>query len=146
LRNPAELARKCFALAKSPGTEAEGEAALARGMAILERHGLNADDFDIPGRAKSTPRRAAGTGAEFVMFDDVGFDGFNSHASAFADMIAAIRAAADRERYEAMADAALRGRFAEDIRQRSAQQTWASRVDAYTIFGAKKIFNDQGGS
>lgn len=49
---PADRARKCFALARQPGTHGERDAAIARGMAIVERHGLNPNDFDIPGRIR----------------------------------------------------------------------------------------------
>jgi hypothetical protein len=49
--SPAELARKCFAVAaRSTTLPGERDAAIGRGMAVLERHGLNPDHFDIPGR------------------------------------------------------------------------------------------------
>lgn len=57
MSRPAELARKCFAVAKSTSHEGERAAAINRGMALLERAGLNPDHFDIPGRAKAEPRR-----------------------------------------------------------------------------------------
>lgn len=46
-------ARACFALAASTSYPAERATAINRGMAILEKHGLNADHFDIPGRVRS---------------------------------------------------------------------------------------------
>ena len=46
-------AEACFRLASHPNTgEGERQAALDRGMGILERHGLDPDDFDIPGRTR----------------------------------------------------------------------------------------------
>lgn len=52
----AERARACFAVAKSTTHEGERAAAINRGMALLERAGLNPDHFDIPGRAKAGAR------------------------------------------------------------------------------------------
>ena len=90
MRNPTELARKCFALAKSPGTAAEGEAALARGMAIIERHGLNPDHFDIPGRKRQT----SGNRASTVILDDI----MVSHSEGpYAEFFAATQAAEIRK-------------------------------------------------
>lgn len=48
----AARARKCFSLAARAGTPGERDAALARGMAIVERNELNPNDFDIPGRLR----------------------------------------------------------------------------------------------
>lgn len=54
-RDPRATARACFELAAKGATEGERSAALGRGMAIVERHGLNPDHFDIPGRVKAKP-------------------------------------------------------------------------------------------
>lgn len=50
--SPSDRARKCFALARSPGTPGEREAAISRGMALVQRHGLDPNAFDIPGRIR----------------------------------------------------------------------------------------------
>lgn len=52
----ADLARKCFAVAKSTTHDGERSAAINRGMALLEGAGLDLDDFDIPGRARQGPQ------------------------------------------------------------------------------------------
>ena len=49
----AEKARACFALAKSSTFEGERQNAIERGLALLERGGLDPDDFDIPGRERA---------------------------------------------------------------------------------------------
>ena len=54
MTSPAELARKCFAVAaRSTTLPGERDAAIGRGMAILERHDLNPDHFEIPGRDRA---------------------------------------------------------------------------------------------
>jgi hypothetical protein len=53
----AERARSCFRLAAHPATgEGERSAAMARGMALIGKYGLDPDDFDIPGRVRERPR------------------------------------------------------------------------------------------
>lgn len=59
-RSPPELARLCFRIAadeRSP--QGERDAALSRGMAILQRHRLNPDHFAIPGRVRAAPNYQA---------------------------------------------------------------------------------------
>lgn len=57
MSSAAERARKCFAVAARPTTlPGERDAAIARGMAIIESHALNPDHFDIPGRARNARR------------------------------------------------------------------------------------------
>lgn len=58
MRAATAKARKCFALARSTTHAGERDAAVSRGLAILERAGLNPDDFDIPGRARKRPAPA----------------------------------------------------------------------------------------
>jgi hypothetical protein len=49
-----ERARACFRLAAHPSTgEGERAAALQRGLALLDKYGLDPDRFDIPGRTPS---------------------------------------------------------------------------------------------
>lgn len=76
----ADKARKCFALAASTTHEGERDAAVTRGMAILDRAGLDPDLFDIPGRDRPGVRRV---GIEF----EGAFD-----PEAFAKMAAAMNA------------------------------------------------------
>ncbi|MCW3837855.1 DUF2786 domain-containing protein [Sphingomonas canadensis] len=56
--SPTDRARKCFAVAKSATIDGERAAALDRGMKILEKHGLDPDAFDIPGRERGGGQRA----------------------------------------------------------------------------------------
>lgn len=49
-------AERCFALARSTTFAAERDTAIARGIAIAERAGLDLDTFDIPGRQRAAPR------------------------------------------------------------------------------------------
>lgn len=51
-----ERVRACLRLAAHPSTgEGERDAAMDRAMALIERHGLDPDRFDIPGRARQRP-------------------------------------------------------------------------------------------
>jgi hypothetical protein len=50
-------AERCFALASSTTFEGERANAVARGIAIAEAAGLDLAEFDIPGRARATPRQ-----------------------------------------------------------------------------------------
>lgn len=54
------LAEQCFAVADSTNQEGEKQAAINRGMNLLEKHGLDPDDFDIPGRERSKPKVTSG--------------------------------------------------------------------------------------
>lgn len=65
-REPRKTARACFALAARATIEGEKQAAINRGMAILENNRLNPDEFDIPGRV----RGVNGNRAERVIVDD----------------------------------------------------------------------------
>ncbi|MGN6270899.1 MAG: hypothetical protein ACTHM0_13525 [Sphingomonas sp.] len=47
-----EKAERCFALARSTGFAAEMATAVARGIAIAERAGIDLNEFDIPGRRR----------------------------------------------------------------------------------------------
>jgi len=50
-------ARACFRLASHPATgEGERSAALARGMALIDKYGLDPELFDIPGRRPARAR------------------------------------------------------------------------------------------
>lgn len=52
-----ERARWCFKVAADERcSDGERAAALNRGMAIVERAGLNPDSFDIPGRERAAPK------------------------------------------------------------------------------------------
>jgi hypothetical protein len=65
-------AERCFALARSTTFPAEREAAIARGIAIAEKAGLNLDRFDIPGRTRRPAREASSfDAAAFSMQDFV---------------------------------------------------------------------------
>lgn len=48
-----ERAERCFALARSTTFDGERDSAIARGVAIAEKAGLDLDTFDIPGRSKA---------------------------------------------------------------------------------------------
>lgn len=50
-----QRAERCFALARSTTFEGERDAAIARGIAVAEKAGLNLDTFDIPGRKRAGP-------------------------------------------------------------------------------------------
>lgn len=65
----ADRARACFRLAAAPSaTEGERAAALNRGMAILERAGLDPDHFDIPGRERKARNPYANGGEGFQRY------------------------------------------------------------------------------
>lgn len=55
-RDPRQTARDCFALAARATIAGERNNALERGMAILNKYGLDPDDFDIPGRERPQSR------------------------------------------------------------------------------------------
>lgn len=66
-------AGRCFALARSTTFAGERESAIRRGTEIAEKAGISLDEFDIPGRVRSAPRRDPfGFG-----FERTGFDGTN---------------------------------------------------------------------
>lgn len=75
-RDPAATARAAFAMAaRAELAEGQRAAALNRGMAIVEKYGLNANDFDIPGRPRAT-RPISGKRPTAVIFDEFGADAF----------------------------------------------------------------------
>lgn len=119
---PAERARKCFALAASTEHAGERDAAIARGMAIVEKNNLNPNHFEIPGRAKPT-QRAAGSG--FAGFATGGSFQFGSEA---------LRAAVDAMQADFARAAARAARRDEELRRaretrRSLPELAASRLN-----------------
>lgn len=60
----ANKVRACFAVAASSTFESERQAAVSRGLTLIEKGGLNPDDFDIPGRAMRSrePENSAAPG------------------------------------------------------------------------------------
>jgi len=48
-----ERAERCFALARSTGFPAERATAVARGIEIADRAGLDLDTFEVPGRKRT---------------------------------------------------------------------------------------------
>lgn len=53
--SPRERANRCFAVARSTTFDGERESAIARGIAIAEKAGLDLGSFDIPGRRPAGP-------------------------------------------------------------------------------------------
>ena len=90
--SPAVKARKCFAVAASTQHSGERDAAIARGMAIIEKHNLDPNDFDIPGRQRRrrSTGRAGGTfdmwGTRYI-FDDLTEEAFERMAARMRESV-----------------------------------------------------------
>lgn len=99
----ADLARKCFAVARSTSHAGERAAAINRGMALLERAGLDPDDFDIPGRARKRPHDLGTNARPGRPFMRVSPDDLDEIARAFSDQLQATTAFRDAMRGQAEA-------------------------------------------
>ncbi len=69
---PREKAERCFAVARRATFPGEVENAISRGKAICERHGLDLDGFDIPGRVRAKPKAAPRPGSRYAAFHEYG--------------------------------------------------------------------------
>lgn len=68
-RTPHERAAACAAVARSTTHAGEREAAIGRCLAICERHGLDPDRFDLPGRPNRRPETVADWAARHRRFE-----------------------------------------------------------------------------
>lgn len=68
-KSPRQRADACFALARSTTHDGERSAAIGRGEAICQKHGLSLDLFEIPGRARASRSAPRSNVADTV--DDV---------------------------------------------------------------------------
>jgi len=74
-KTPRQRAEACFAVARSTTHEGERAAAISRGEFVCKRHGLNLNDFDIPGRVRKVPRGGM-SGGSFDMDLDLVAEAF----------------------------------------------------------------------
>jgi len=93
-KTPRKRADACFAVARSTTHDGEREAAIGRGKAICERHGLDLDDFDIPGRKRTLPSGGMRNGSF-----DIDLDLHRASADNLADAFAAMAEAVQRANY-----------------------------------------------
>jgi hypothetical protein len=126
------IAEACFAFARSQTKHpAERDAAIGRGEAICAKHGLDLDDFDIPGRRRS---RQANAGErppdrEFGFATSADFEAWASKLRAGAARAA--RAARREAAFEAAAAAAgaRPGETPYDARRRNFDQACAAATE-----------------
>jgi hypothetical protein len=82
-KTPSQRAEACFAVARSTAHEGERDAAISRGKFICDRHSLDLDDFDIPGRKRTRPTGGMRGGSFDIQFDLNG-NGFARRESAYS--------------------------------------------------------------
>lgn len=139
-RDPAATARAAFAMAhRAELAEGQRAAALNRGMAIVEKYGLDPDAFDIPGcESKSRPingkRPTLVILDEFAEFGDLSF---------FERVIREERERVSRSINDAYA-AMMHRQMAEDLfRRTQSAEKMTVRADTQ-IYGRGGIFRNDG--
>lgn len=121
-RDPAATARAAFAMAaRAELAEGQRAAALNRGMAIVEKYGLDPDAFDIPGRERRA-RPINGKRPTIAIFDEFD-DGF------FAAIIREERARVMRTLSKEFADFQRREAAEDLFRRTQREQQMKARFD-----------------
>jgi hypothetical protein len=123
-----EIARRTTTL------EGERAAALNRAHAMIERHDLDPDDFDIPGRKRSKPKRPPQSAFREDLFARSRSPFWNVRRTTFDDAaIEAIRADLERQLKEAaermrkqMTDAAYMREVADFVRRQKGENTFGT--------------------
>jgi len=131
-KTPRQRAEACFATARSTTFDGERNAAIGRGKAICAKHGLDLDDFDIPGRSPQRAKARSSTNSRahrphFGVWDD---EILRAAAKAMADDLHAkmhgfARAERERESLHIRIQRAMVGMSQEQILE--AIEQWRER-------------------